>query len=355
MQGRIERVRKAMEQAGIAGLLISSAANRRWVSGFSGSAGVVLIGQQTADLFTDGRYTEQAAAQAPACTIHEIRPARQPFAVQLAARIAELGLSVIGYEANALTVAEFGRWQAAVADGAWQPADELLEQLRVVKDAAELSLLRRAIVVTDQAISAVLPTLRADMSERELAWQLEVALRERGAEAVSFPIIVAAGPNAARAHHQPSDDLLGSGRPIVIDMGARVDGYHGDLTRTVTVGAADEQFNKIYDIVLAAQRAAIAGVRPGLNCGAADALARDVITAAGYGEYFSHSLGHGVGLQIHEAPWLRSGGAGELAAGMVTSIEPGIYLPGWGGVRIEDLILVTDDGHDVLSQAAKLR
>jgi Xaa-Pro aminopeptidase len=355
MQGRIERLRSAMEAAGLPAVLVSSSANRRWLSGFTGSAGVLLIGPQTADLFTDGRYSEQAAAQAPDFRVHEIRPAVQPFAQQLAARTAELGLTVLGYEAQTVTVAEYGRWQAAVTAAEWRAADELFEQLRTIKDAAELRTLRQAILVTDQAITAVLPTLRADMSERELAWRLEVALRERGAEAVSFPIIVAAGANAARAHHQPSDDLLGSGRPIVIDMGARIDGYHGDLTRTVTVGEPDARFFEIYDIVLAAQQAAIAGIRAGVICGTADALARDVITAAGYGPAFGHSLGHGVGLQIHEGPWVRSGATGLLAAGMVTSVEPGIYLSGWGGVRIEDLILVTDDGNEVLSHAAKLR
>jgi len=186
---------------------------------------------------------------------------------------------------------------------------------------------------------------------------LEVAMRVGGAEAVAFPIIVAAGPNGAQPHASAGDTPLGSGRPIVIDMGARVDGYHADLTRTIVLGEPDARFRELYAIVRDAQARTIAGLRPGLPAHEADALARDYIAAAGYGEHFGHGLGHGVGLNIHEGPSLRrsaTGSSAPLRPGMVTSVEPGIYLEGWGGIRIEDLVLITEGGCEVLSQAPKL-
>jgi Xaa-Pro aminopeptidase len=256
-------------------------------------------------------------------------------------------------------VADHHRLAAALGDAvALLPSEGIVERLREQKEPDEIATLRRAAAITDAALAAVLPRLRPDQSEREAAWMLEVALREGGAEAPSFPIIVAAGPNAAFPHHRPGDDPLGTDRPIVIDMGARVDGYHADLTRTVVLGEADERLREIYGIVREAQRRAIAGLRAGARTDELDALARDHIAAAGYGANFGHGLGHGVGLDIHEGPGLRrapvNGQGTPLQAGVVTSIEPGIYLEGWGGVRIEDLALVTADGCELLSAAAYL-
>jgi Xaa-Pro aminopeptidase len=229
----------------------------------------------------------------------------------------------------------------------------VVEELRVAKDAGELGALERAIAITDNAFAAVRSLLRPAMRECEVAWELEKAMREHGAEAIAFPIIVGAGPNGALPHAHPGEAQLGIGRPIVMDFGARVDGYHADMTRTVVLGEAGEQFAKVYRIVLEAQQAAAAYIRAGMAGREADAFARDRIVTGGFGDYFGHGLGHGVGLAIHEGPWLRVDDEQALPAAAVFSIEPGIYLPGWGGVRIEDLVVLGGDGARTLTHASK--
>jgi Xaa-Pro aminopeptidase len=361
MSERVSRLRAALAERGLPALLVSAPANRRYLSGFSGSNGALLITADAALLFTDGRYLIQAGRESPGFALREIVSPGRPLADLLAEAAGELGLARIGFEAAHMSVAEHrGLAKALDEVAALEPAEGLVEALRELKDAEELATLRRAIAITDAAIVAVVPQLRPAHSERQAAWMLEVAMREGGADALSFAIIVAAGPNSARPHARPGDDLLGSGRPIVIDMGALVGGYHADLTRTVCIGEPDAQFWSIYEIVLGAQRRALAGLRPGLRCNEADALAREHIAAAGYGAHFGHGLGHGVGLDIHEGPALRRAAPGReqsgprLQVGQVTSVEPGIYLEGWGGVRIEDLALITADGCEVLSRAPKL-
>jgi Xaa-Pro aminopeptidase len=359
MEHRLARLRAALAAAGLPALLVSAPANRRYLSGFTGSYGALLVAPQAALLLTDGRYTIQAARQAPAFALRQVVNPGRPLPAVLAEAAAELGLAGLAFEAAHTTVADHERLARALGDAvALVPSEGLVEGLRERKDADEIATLRRAAAITDAALAAVLPRLRPEQSEREAAWMLEVALREGGAESPSFPIIVAAGPNAALPHHRPGDDALGVGRPIVIDMGARLDGYHADLTRTVALGAPDARLREVYAIVHAAQRRAIAGLRPGLRADEADALARDHIAAAGFGDNFGHGLGHGVGLDIHEGPGLRRappGGQGApLEAGMVTSVEPGIYIEGWGGVRIEDLAVITAAGCELISHAPYL-
>jgi Xaa-Pro aminopeptidase len=361
MNDRLTRLRAALGERGLPALLVSAPANRRYISGFSGSNGALLITADAALLFTDGRYVIQAGRESPAFDLREIVNPGRPLAELLAEASAELGLRMVGFEAAHMSVAEHYRIAKVLFDSPveLEPTEGVVEALREVKDAGELAALRKAIAITDAAITAVIPQLRAEMTERQAAWMLEVAMREGGADALSFPIIVAAGPNSALPHARPGDDTLGAGRPIVIDMGALLGGYHADLTRTVCIGEPDAQFRAIYDIVLEAQRRTLDGLRPGLRCNAADALARDHIAAAGYGEQFGHGLGHGVGLDIHEGPSLRRAAVGHeqsgprLQVGNVTSVEPGIYLEGWGGVRIEDLALITEGGCEVLSVANK--
>ncbi|RRR69249.1 MAG: aminopeptidase P family protein [Candidatus Viridilinea halotolerans] len=360
MDHRLAQLRALMAEQTITALLVGSATNRRYLSGFTGSYGWLLLTADAAIIFTDSRYTIQAAHEAPNFTFCEVNYAERPLPKLLKAMAEELGLQTIACEAAHLTLAEHQQLEKALGSAiSLDPKQNLVESLREVKDETELTTLRRAITLTDAALAAVLERITPQTTEREAAWMLEVAMRLGGAEAISFPIIVAAGPNSALPHAQPGDTPLGEGQPIVIDMGARVDGYHADLTRTIALGTPDARFWEIYDIVLAAQRNAIAGLRPGLATHEADALARDVITAAGYGDQFGHGLGHGVGLNIHEAPGLRRAAANapavHLRPGMVTSIEPGIYIEGWGGIRIEDLALITADGAEVLSQAPKLR
>jgi Xaa-Pro aminopeptidase len=360
MDHRLARLRAALDEAGLPALLVSAPANRRYLSGFTGSYGWLLVAPEAALLFTDSRYTLRAAAEAPSYRVSELANPGRPLAAALAEVARELDLPRVAFEAAHTSVADHANLAGALGDAlALLPCQGVVEGLRQLKDAAELAVLRRAVAITDAAITAVTPRLRPEQTEREAAWMLELAMREGGADEPGFPIIVAAGPNADMPHYHPGDEPLGEGRPIVIDMGARLDGYHADLTRTILLGTPDDQFWAIYDIVLEAQRRALAGLRPGALSSDVDALAREHIAAAGYGANFGHGLGHGVGLNIHEGPQLRRASpeapGAPLQAGMVTSIEPGIYLPGWGGIRIEDLVLVTADGHEVLSMAPKLR
>lgn len=359
MMERLQQLRAKLEERGLPAILLTAPASRRYISGFTGSAGALLIGAGAAFLLTDGRYTVRAAAEAPAFTLREVRAATKPLPKLVAELAAELGLARLGFEAAAMTVAEYQQFAKALGEAVELVATEnVVEELRVVKDAQEVALLRRAAAITDAALAAVLPVLSPEMTEREAAWRIEAALHDFGADGPSFPIIVAAGRNSARPHHEPGHEVLGEGRPIIIDMGARLDGYHADLTRTIVLGQPDDTFRAVYAATLAAQQAAINALRPGLPWAEADAIARRVIEEAGYAHGIAHSLGHGVGLAIHEAPWLRISApdappSPPLQAGMVTSVEPGIYLPEWGGVRIEDLALITDGGCEVLSQAPR--
>ena len=359
MQHRVERLRALLAEKGLPALLASAPSNRRYLSGFTGSYGWLVVTLTEAFILTDSRYRLQAAQESPGFTLREVvNPGKaMPDVVKQIA--ADMGLKRLAFEAAHLTVAEHGRL-AATLGGAVElaPTEGLVEQLREIKDEAEMALLRRAMAITDEVFEEITPRLRPDHTELEAAWMIEQAMRQRGADGPSFAIIVAAGSNAAHPHHRPGNDTLGEGRTIVIDMGALVGGYHADLTRTVVIGEPDERFWAIYHIVLEAQQKAIAGIGPGALAHEVDALARDHITAAGYGDCFGHGLGHGIGIDIHEGPSVRWVLPGETSAplqpGMVTTIEPGIYIEGWGGVRIEDVALVTPRGHEVLTHAAKL-
>lgn len=355
IQARLERLRAELHTRDVDAVLISDATNRRYFSGFTGSAGTLLVTAKDALLLSDFRYGEQAPREAP---LFEFRlvVGEAKLAEQLADLLPTLGVQRLGFEADNMTVARLDALKRGLDEAKttvqWHPFTGLA-QLRQVKDADELALLQRAIQITDEAFDATITLMQPTMRERELAWELEKAMRERGADGISFPIIVAAGPNGAQPHARAGDAQLGTGRPIVIDFGAQYAGYHADCTRTVLLGRPDDQFWTIYNTVLAAQESAIKNIRAGMISVEADATARDLIKAAGYGEQFGHGLGHGVGLDVHEGPRVSWLGEDTLPSGAVFSIEPGIYVPGWGGVRIEDLALLTDNGTQVLSHARK--
>jgi Xaa-Pro aminopeptidase len=361
MRYRLENLRAALRERNIEAFLITSPTNRHYISGFSGSAGALLVTATTALLFTDFRYLARAMREAPDFTVHRTS-VETPLPRLLAEIAADYGVQRITFEDHHVTVAQFTKFAKAIndADTAVKPdlvpldGENVVEPLRETKDMEELLALRQAVDITDAAFEAVLPMFRPDHSERQAAWMLEVAMRERGADGIAFPIIVAAGRKSAQPHAAPGDECLGSGQPIIIDMGARYQSYHADMTRTIVLGEPDERFRQVYSVVLEAQQHAIANLRAGLTCAEADALARDNITAAGFGKAFGHSLGHGVGLDIHEGPSLRHTNDKLLHAGNVFSVEPGIYLDNWGGVRIEDLVLLTEQGSEVLTGAQKL-
>ncbi len=352
-ENRAESVTSRLADLGVEILLIHGAANRRYLSGFTGSAGVLLIGLEQRVLVTDFRYTVQAREQAPAFDVVETSEPLEG----LADAVAAAGATRVGFEPEHLTYAGFQKLEARLAAltpaACPAPVDGVVEQLRVLKDPGETAVMRKAVNIADQVMARAAAWIEPGVTERALANRLEAAMRDLGAEGPAFDTIVAAGPNAAMAHHQPGDHPIAEGEPVIVDLGARVEGYCSDITRTFVAGAADETFQRIYDLVLEAQLAAEAGVCAGLSGRAADALARDPITAAGHGSDFGHGTGHGVGLEIHESPRLSTRSEDTLASGMVTSVEPGIYLPGWGGVRIEDLVLVQDGGVEVLTQAPK--
>ena len=355
MKERVARLASQLPERELDAILISAPENRRYLSGFTGSAGYLLVTSQRQVLFTDSRYIEQAGNQSPHFEVIQT----QPGLGWLMDALKETGVRRVGFESDNMTVASYNRVLDAIKEEEDLGGTSLIAtsgitgELRVLKDVDELAQLQKAIDASDRAMEAVCPTIEAGMTEKEVAWRMEVAMREFGADNLSFDTIVAAGPNGAMAHHRPSDSVIQAGEPIVIDMGAQVNGYCSDITRTVVVGDPDETFHKIYNIVLGAQLTAINTVRPGLTGEECDALSRDVIAGAGYGDNFGHSLGHGVGLAVHENPRVGPRAEDVLKPDMVFTIEPGIYLPGWGGVRIEDIVILGADGATPLSKAGK--
>lgn len=349
---RLTAVRAQLSEWQVDGILIGSGSNRRWLSGFTGSAGYLLVTAEKALLATDFRYWEQALAQSPDFTL--VRHNRSAEADQ--EFLATAGVQIIGLEADHLSLSEAERWAKAAENVAWVHLSPTLEPLRWQKSAAELEAIRAAAAITDAAMAQVPHLARPGMTERALAWELEKLMREAGAEAMAFDILVASGPNSALPHHKAGERPLQPNDPLIVDMGAQVDGYKSDLTRTFFLGEPDAQFRAVYELVLAAQTAVFQHARPGQNGNEVDAHARSVIQAAGHGDHFGHGLGHGVGLDIHEGPFFSytAGGANyTLKPGMVVTVEPGVYLPGWGGIRLEELTLATAEGLQALSHCPK--
>lgn len=357
MDERIRQLRETFSSANIDGLLVTGGTNRRYMSGFTGSAGMLLITEDEALLLTDFRYVEQVKQQAPAFTLVQYE---QPYKT-LHERLARYKGRRIGFESHKVTVDQLEQIKnTGVGEGVtaapveWVPVKGFVEQLRGQKSDDELALLQTAIDIADKAFESILNELRPGVSEREIAWKLEVFMREQGAESLSFPPIVASGPNGALPHARPSDKPLAAGEFVTMDFGCTWKGYCSDITRTVFIGEPTEDDRALYDLVLRAQEAGVRAVKPGTVAKDVDAVARTIIAEAGYGEYFGHGLGHGIGMDVHEEiPRLSKQGEVVLAPRMVASVEPGVYLPGQGGIRIEDLVVVTEDGCRVLTKSPK--
>ncbi len=347
---RLTQLRQKLADEQLDAILITSAPNRRYLSGFTGSAGALVISPERAVLATDFRYYEQVEKQAPRFELAKITETLSDLLPDV---LGELGVRRVGFESEDVTVSLHQKLTEALPEIELAATAGLVEEIRTIKDEGELAELQRAIDFTDAAYTHIAGFMQPGMTERQVAWELESFMREQGAEAVAF-VTVASGPNGAMPHHRPAERVIQPGDPVVMDLGALVGGYHADLTRTVTLGQASKLYRDVYEIVLRAQQAALQGIRPGMTSLQADALARDIIEEAGYGDQFGHGLGHGVGLIIHEPPFIgRRFGETMLHAGMVFSVEPGIYLPGQFGVRIEDLVLLREDGPQALSHAAK--
>ncbi|NLW94641.1 MAG: aminopeptidase P family protein [Chlamydiae bacterium] len=349
---RLVRLRALMRAEGVASLLVTDLPSIRHLAGFTGSAARLLVTPRRAHLVTDGRYRIQAAREAFRCRVAVAAPGKAFEAVADALR--RDGVRTLSFEPDAITYAD---WRAlARACGRrvrLAPAPPLAARLRAVKDRAEIALLRRLARMADAVLAACRPRLRPGMTEGEIAALLERASLDAGAEEAAFRPIVAAGAHAAMPHHRPGAGTARRGAPLLIDFGTRMRGYNSDLTRTFHFGKVTARYEGVYRTVLDAQRAALQAIRPGVRAGDVDRAARDVIAAAGHAACFGHSLGHGIGLEVHEEPRLGPGVATKLEAGMVFTVEPGIYLPGWGGVRIEDMAAVTSTGCVVLTGSAR--
>jgi len=347
---RLERIRTELKARELPAILITDPINRYYVSGFRGSAGALLISKKAALLLTDFRYIESASSQT---TGYEIVKVDRGVAKAFPDLLRKAGVDRVGFESAHVTYAAYQEWTEGVPAEALVPVYGMVENLRSVKEQEEIALIREAVSISDGAYEHLKKFIRPGMAEKDVAWELEVWMRTHGAEDVAFDSIVASGPNGAMPHAVPSERAIRQGEPVVVDIGARVRGYHSDMTRTFCLGVGDETFHRVYDIVLEAQETAEKRLRPGMQGSEGDALARDIIAAAGHGDEFGHSLGHGVGLAVHELPRLAASSEDVLEPRQVVTVEPGIYIPGWGGVRIEDTVLVTRAGVEILTQAAK--
>ncbi|MEX2178074.1 MAG: aminopeptidase P family protein [Gemmatimonadaceae bacterium] len=346
---RIAALVDGLTGAHLDGLLVTGAANVRYLSGFSGSSAMLLVTPRETLLITDFRYQTQAADEIGDLARIVIEP--QSLWNGLWQHLGQRAhLAVVGFESAHLVHRDFQRLLEAGSRCQWRPTMDLVEALRERKDVGELALIGEAVAAAERALRLALEQTRAGMSELEVAGVLESALRQSGSDGFPFPSIVASGPNAALPHAHPTSRELRAGDFLLLDFGARVGGYCSDITRTFVVGRASEEQREFYGVVRAANERAIAAVRPGMSGRDADGVARGYIEDRGFGDLFGHSLGHGIGLEVHEAPRLARTAEGPLVQGAVVTVEPGLYRPGWGGVRIEDDVHLGADGAEVLTR-----
>lgn len=352
---RRENVARLIREEGLDALLVTGSANVTYLTGFTGEPSAVVFAGDRSVLVSDPRYIGQIADECPEMETH-IRQTAQTLHEASAGILFGLGVSTVGCESMALTLGEAEALRELAPSLQWKPAANRIERLRAVKDELELQHTRRAIAIAERAFQAFFALLRADDTEKDLADTMEGLVRHGGGVRCAFPTIVAVGSRAALPHCPPTGRRVREAGLLLVDWGATTpEGYHSDLTRvidthrTASCPVERDRLVAIHAVVLAAQKAAIGAVRPGAIAEDIDGAARKVIEEAGFGGYFNHGLGHGLGLQVHEAPALRPRSRTELQPGMVVTIEPGIYLPEWGGVRIEDDVLVTPDGHEVLT------
>jgi Xaa-Pro aminopeptidase len=353
---RLAKLRNTLIEEDLDAILITHETNRRYLSGFTGSAGTLIVSQDRALLATDFRYYEQVEKQSLNFELCKVTGQLTDLLPDL---LTELGVRRLGYESDHVTVELYRQLSDALPEGVeFVATTGIVREIRAEKDADELATLQRAIDLTDVAYAHIVQFAQPGMTELEVAWELERFMRTGGAEKMAF-IIVGSGPNGAMPHMRPTDRVIQAGDPVVIDIGAVVDGYYSDLTRTVALGEPSAKYLEVYEVVLRAQEAALRGIRPGMTGREADGLARQVIEDAGYGHHFGHGLGHGIGLwalNSRNKPSLSAryeGGKEPLRPGMVFTVEPGIYLPGEFGVRIEDDVILHKDGVQVLTRAVK--
>jgi Xaa-Pro aminopeptidase len=351
---RLQQLRQKFVEKEISALWVSQPDNLYYLTGCPGLEGYLLITENQAIIVTDFRYIEQAHIQSPDFEIFKISG---KMADWLPVLFSGVKIKSLGFESSHISLASYNQINGILNNisnaPTFIPIEGLVESLRIVKDSEEISNIQQAASVTDAVYAYVNSILQPGITERDLAWEIEKYMRNNGSQTVPFELIVAAGPNSALPHAKPSDYVIQAHEPIVIDIGSRVNYYGSDLTRTLYIGTPDDTFRKVYNIVLQAQQTAIDQIKPGMTGAEADAIARNIISQAGYADAFGHSLGHGIGLVTHEKPTLGPNSTDILTNGMVFTIEPGIYLNGWGGVRIEDDVVIENNKLRVISSAEK--
>ncbi|WP_317985505.1 M24 family metallopeptidase [Planococcus chinensis] len=346
---KLQKLRKEMEQQQIEAMLITSQYNLRYITDFTGTAGLALVTPHKAYFITDFRYTEQAGEQVKEFDVVQAKTNLLEEAAELAKNLAVKSLA---FEKDYVTYAAFQDYQAKI-DAELKPVSGLIEKIRMIKTPEEVSILKAAAKIADDAFEHICKFIKVGQTELEISNELEFFMRKQGATSSSFDTIVASGLRSALPHGVATEKKIESGDFITLDYGALYNGYISDITRTVAVGEPSEKLKEIYQVVLDAQVQAVEKIGPGMTGIEADAIARDYIKSKGYGEAFGHSTGHGIGLEVHEAPGLSFKSQTVLEPGMAVTVEPGIYLPGIGGVRIEDDILITESGNERLTHSTK--
>lgn len=347
---RVSKLQAVLQAQGLDAMLITSGVNRRYLSGFTGSSGYVLVTGDESYLLTDFRYMTQAADQAQGLKVVQHEP---KFIDSVRELLPKGGKVRVGFEQDDVTFSAYTSYAAALQPAELVPVSKAVENLRMFKDEDELAVMQRAADLADRTFSHILNVIKPGMTERDVDLEMEFYMRSHGATSSSFDTIVASGERSAMPHGVASSRVIQGNELVTFDFGALLDGYCSDLTRTIALGTPAPKLKEIYDVVLEAQLHALAHIKPGMTGREADALARDVITRYGYGEYFGHSTGHGLGMEVHEWPRLSKVGDEILEPGMVVTVEPGIYLAGLGGVRIEDDIVITDSGISLLTHSSK--
>lgn len=349
---RRANLRKLIRKEGAEALLVTSFTNVTYLTGFTGDDSYLLVGPKDTILISDPRYTTQLEEECPDVT-HHIRPPGESMLDGVSKAVTSAKVAKLAVEADSMSVALYGQISGKLSRASLMQAAGLVEELRVVKDKQEIEEICVAARYAEKGFAILRATLRPELTEKEVAADLEHQMRLLGATGCSFPPIIAVGARAALPHARPTEQKIGAADFVLVDWGATARQYKSDLTRVLVTGKISPKLERVYNVVLDAQERAIAAVRPGMTGREVDAVARGVIKDAGFGKQFGHGLGHGLGLDIHEAPRLAAAAEQVLKPGMVVTVEPGIYLPGWGGVRIEDDILITKDGCEVLTNVPK--
>jgi Xaa-Pro aminopeptidase len=358
LKNRLDLLRKTLAEKKIDTLMVLIEENRYYISGFTGedtqfdeSAGALFITSSKLILATDSRYEQQAKEEA---SHYKIVCYKEGLAKELPNIAKMLGTKKLGFESVRMSCKQYNKIDQELKSSGLEvellPTEDHVENLRLIKDESEIDTLKKALFMAESVFTRIKSTIQPDMTERQLAWEMEKEIRQAGAQSLSFPTIVASGPNSALPHAIPSDRKIQIGEPVLFDWGARLDGYCSDISRTVLMGTSNNKFKKVFTAVHDAQKMATDAIKPGISSKAVDKIARDHIEKCGFKGKFGHGLGHGTGLAIHEHPRLSPLKETTLETGMVFTVEPGIYIPGWGGIRLENMVVVRDDGVEVLNE-----